>query len=78
MLCIPGFTESNTSTQGVLKLEIVPLTEAHIIFVPFSWLIGSALYVDDQNIGFKGRHKDKMRIFCYNKEDVFQAEDLCG
>ena len=46
MLCVTGYTEANTSTQAVSKLEILPLTEAHLIFVPFLWLLGCDLSID--------------------------------
>ena len=42
----------------------------------FAWLIGCALDVDAQSIGFQGRHVDKIRISYNNEGDVFQADAL--
>ena len=41
MLCVPGSKEANTNTEVVSKLEIAPLLESHLIYVPFfmvAWL----------------------------------------
>ena len=50
MICVPVSEESNTDTQVVSTLEIVPLPEAHIIGV------------DEQTIGSQVRHVDKIII----------------
>ena len=50
----------------------------HILSVfNFLWVLVCALAVDEQMIGFQGRHVNKMRISYKNKEGVFQAYDLC-
>ena len=44
----------------------------------FVWLLGCDLYVDDQKIGFKGRHVNKMRISYKNEGGGFEAGALCN
>ena len=41
MLCMPVSTEVNTNTKVVSRLDISPLLESHLIYVPFfivAWL----------------------------------------
>ena len=38
----------------------------------FSWLLGCDLSVDEQNIGFKGRHVDKMKYLTRTKGAAFR------
>ena len=41
-------------------------------------VLSCALYVDDENIGFKGIHEDKIRISYNNEGDRFKADDPCN
>ena len=43
----------------------------------FVWLLGCAISVDEQIIGFKGIHVDNMRIFQKNEGGGFQVYALC-
>ena len=42
----------------------------------FSWLLGCDIAIDEQTIGFQGKHVDKMIISYKNKGGRFQADDL--
>ena len=42
----------------------------------FSWLLGCDLSVDENYIGFEGRHVDKMKISYKNKGGRFQEYAL--
>ena len=42
-----------------------------------SWNLGMNLAVDEQTIGFQGRHVDKRHITYKNEGDGFQADALC-
>ena len=44
----------------------------------FAWLLGFVLSSDEQMIGFKGIHMDKMIIAYKNKGRVFQADAICN
>ena len=49
----------------------------HILYVfHFEWLLDFSLAVDEQMIGFQGRHVDKIRVSYKNEGGRFQADAL--
>ena len=44
----------------------------------FSWFLGYEIYIDEQTIGFKGRHVDNIIITYKSKGGGFQADALCN
>ena len=44
---------------------------------PLSWELGLNLSVDEQTVGFQGRHIDKLRITYKAEGDGFQCDALC-
>jgi len=42
-----------------------------------AWLLGEKDSVDEQTIGFRGRHEDKLRITYKKEGDGFQCDALC-
>ena len=44
----------------------------------FAWTCGEVVSVDEQIIGFKGRHADKLRITYKAEGDGFQCGALCS
>ena len=52
---------------------------AHIIQVSMAaWICGMKISVDEQTIGFQGRHPDKLRITYKAEGDGFQCDALCN
>ena len=51
----------------------------HILAVSIAaWNCGMAISVDEQTIGFQGRHGDKLRITYKKEGDGFQCDALCN
>ena len=44
---------------------------------PLSWSCGLHIGLDEQTVGFKGRHEDKLRITFKKAGDGFQCDALC-
>jgi hypothetical protein len=42
-----------------------------------AWDLGPDIAIDEQTIGFQGRHKDKLRITYKNEGDGFQCDAVC-
>ena len=42
-----------------------------------AWLLGEVFSVDEQTMGFKGNHVDKLRITYKKEGDGFQCDALC-
>ena len=40
--------------------------------------IGQSIYVDEMDISFQGRHKDKQSVTYKKGEDVFLVDDPCA
>jgi hypothetical protein len=43
----------------------------------FAWLLGKVTSVDEQIIGFQGKHKEKARITYKAEGDGFQCDTMC-
>ena len=56
---------------GIQIWNIYPFLKHILSVFHFSWLLGCAISVDDQQIGFKGVHMDKMRKSYKNKGGGF-------
>ena len=52
---------------------------SHILEVSMAaWILGMKISVDEQTIGFQGRHPDKLRITYKAEGDGFQCDALCN
>ena len=47
------------------------------VMCPEAWLLSEWISIDEQTIGFQGRHADKMRISYKREGDGFQCNAIC-
>lgn len=71
----PRITPPNRDKEPNWKVRPL-LTWMNYIF-PSLWLLACAFSVDEMTMGFKGHHKDKLRITYKNEGDGFQSDALC-
>ena len=76
LLCVPGFAESNKNPKLYPNRKLYPSPKYILSVFHFPFLLGFALSVDEQTIGFEVRHVDKIRIFYRNEGGGFQADSL--
>jgi hypothetical protein len=75
--CIQDPLKATPSRSSRPNHKVDPLLR-HIQKVSMeAWQLGPDIAIDEQTIGFQGRHKDKLRITYKNEGDGFQCDAVC-
>jgi hypothetical protein len=74
--CEPTYTKPDKTKYPNYKVE--PLLKHAMEVSKKAVILGRNLSVDEQTMGFQGKHEDKMRISYKNEGDGFQCDAICS